>query len=243
MVKKGPKQVPESLKKLQARIDQSKQHREKALKDLEAQKSALSAEAQSKAEKYLQEYIHAETQSAENHAKAKKNSQFWVDPEPKVLLVVRIKGINKIAPKPRKVLKLFRLLQLHNAVLIKNNKATRNMLRLIEPFVTFGYPSVETISRLVYKRGFIKVNKQRIPLNDNVQIHQVLGSKGINTVEDLIHQLVNCGEHFKECNNLMWTFKLSSPLKGFVHKRTSYIQGGDWGDREKKINELVSRML
>jgi 60S ribosomal protein uL30 len=243
MVKKGPKQVPESLKKLQARIAQAKQEREKAIKHLEEQKSALASEAGAKAEKYLHEYLAAETQSAESLAKAKKSGQFWVEPEPSVLLVVRIKGINKIAPKPRKVLKLFRLLQLHNAVLIKNNKATRNMLRLIEPFVTFGYPSVETISRLVYKRGYVKVNGQRIPLNDNTLIHQTLGSKGINTAEDLIHELVTCGPHFKQCNNLLWTFKLSSPLHGFVHKRTSFIQGGDWGNRERKINELVTRMI
>jgi large subunit ribosomal protein L7e len=243
MVKKGPKQVPESLKKLQARITQAKQQREKAIKDLEEQKTALASEAAVKAEKYLHEYLSAETQLAENVAKAKKSGQFWVESEPKVILVVRIKGINKIAPKPRKVLKLFRLLQLHNAVLIKNNKSTRNMLRLVEPFVTFGYPSAETISRLVYKRGYVKVNGQRIPLNDNTLIQQALGSKGINTVEDLIHELVNCGPHFRDCNNLLWTFKLSSPLKGFVHKRTSFIQGGDWGDRDRKINELISRMI
>jgi large subunit ribosomal protein L7e len=243
MVKKGPKQVPESVRKLQARIEQAKQAKAKASQDLEAQKSALAAEAQAKAEKYLAEYIHNETTSTQNRAQAKKNNQFWVESEAKVILVVRIKGINKIAPKPRKVLKLFRLLQLHNAVLVRNNKATRNMLRLIEPFVTFGYPSVQTISKLVYKRGYIKVNNQRIPLNDNVQISAVLGSKGIHCVEDLIHQLVTCGACFKECNNLLWTFKLSSPIHGFNHKRTSFIQGGDWGNREKQINNLVNRMI
>ena len=243
MVKKGPKKVPESLKKLQARIELAKQQKEKASKELEAQKAALATEAQAKAENYLQEYIRAEAASVQNHATAKKNSEFWVEAQPKVILVVRIKGINKIAPKPRKCLKLFRLLQLHNAVLIKNNKATRQMLRLIEPYVTFGYPSVQTISRLVYKRGYIKVNKQRIPLNDNIQIQAVLGSKGINCVEDLIHELVTCGPYFKECNNLLWRFKLSSPKHGFVAKRHSYIDGGDWGDRESKINNLVKRMI
>lgn len=243
MVKKGPKKVPESLKKLQARIELAKQQKEKTCKELEGQKAALATEALAKAEKYLQEYIHSDAVSVQNHATAKKNSEFWVGPQPKVILVVRIKGINKIAPKPRKILKLFRLLQLHNAVLIKNNKATRQMLRLIEPYVTFGYPSVQTISKLVYKRGYIKVNNQRIPLNDNIQIQNLLGSKGINCVEDLIHQLVTCGTHFKECNNLLWRFKLSSPIHGFKAKRRSFIQGGDWGDREGKINNLVKRMI
>ena len=198
MVKKGPRQVPESLKKLQARIELAKQQKAKASQELESQKAALAAEAISKGEKYLEEYIHAEALSIQNHATAKKNSEFWVDSEPKVLLLIRIKGINKIAPKPRKVLKLFRLLQLHNAVLVKNNKATKQMIKLIEPYVTYGYPSYQTISRLIYKRGYIKVNNQRIPLTDNLQIQAALGSKGINTVEDLIHELVTAGPHFKE---------------------------------------------
>lgn len=242
MVKKGPKKVPESLRKLQERVEQAKQLKEKTCKELEAQKAALATEALAKAEKYLEEYIRADALSVQNHATAKKNSSFWVEPEGKVFLVIRIKGINKVAPKPRKILKLFRLLQLHNAVLVKNNKATRQMLRLIEPYVTYGTPSYQTISRLVYKRGYIKVNKQRIPLNDNVQIQTVLGSKGINCVEDLIHQLVTCGPQFKECNNLLWRFKLSSPIHGFKAKRNSFIQGGDWGNRETKINSLVKRM-
>jgi large subunit ribosomal protein L7e len=243
MVKKGPKQVPESLKKLEARIELAREQKERAAKELEAQKAALSAEAQNKAEKYLGEYINAEATSIQNHAIAKKNSEFWVEPEAKVILVIRIKGINKIAPKPRKILKLFRLIQLHSAVLVKNNKATRQMLRLIEPYVTYGFPSYQTISKLVYKRGFIKVNKQRIPLNENIQIQAALGSKGINCVEDLIYQLVTCGPHFKESNNLLWRFKLSSPIHGFVAKRHSYIQGGDWGNRENKINNLVKKMI
>jgi large subunit ribosomal protein L7e len=243
MVKKGPKQLPDSLRKLQTRIEHAKQQKAKASQDLEAQKTALAAEAQTKAEKYLSEYIQTEAASIQNRATAKKNSEFWVEAEPKVLLVLRIKGVNKIPPKPRKVLKLFRLLQLHNAVLIKNNKATKNMLKLVEPYVTFGYPNVQTITKLVYKRGYIKVNNQRIPLNDNVQIQAALGNKGINCAEDVIHQLINCGPHFKECNNLLWTFKLASPKKGFVHKRASFIQGGDWGTREFQINGLVKRMI
>ena len=243
MVKKGPKQIPESLRKQRARIELALKEKEKANQELDAKRAALATEAQAKGEKYLEEYIRSETASLQNQATAKKNSQFWVEPEPKSFLVVRIKGINKIPPRPRKILKLFRLLQLHNAVLVKNNKATKQMIKFIEPYVTYGYPTYNTISRLVYKRGFIKVNGQRIPLTDNLQIQSALGNKGINCVEDLINQLVTVGPLFKECNNLLWRFKLASPSGGFVHKRTSFIQGGDWGNREKKINSLVVKMI
>jgi large subunit ribosomal protein L7e len=49
---------------------------------------------------------------------------FYVDAEPKYMLVIRVKGIAKVPPKPRKILQLFRLLSIHNAILLINNRAT-----------------------------------------------------------------------------------------------------------------------
>ena len=62
-------------------------------------------------------------------------------------------------------------------------------------------------------------------------------------VEDLVHEIFTVGPAFKQANNFLWPFKLSSPLRGFAKKRHPYQQGGVWGNREEKINELVSRMM
>ena len=43
---------------------------------------------------------------------------------------MRIRGINQVSPKVKKVLQLFRLRQINNGVFIKLNKATINMLRI-----------------------------------------------------------------------------------------------------------------
>ena len=67
--------------------------------------------------------------------------------------------MSKVAPKQKKIMELFKLFRIGHAVFIKNNKATMNMLRQIEPYVTYGYPSKRTIKNLVYKRGFGKVNR------------------------------------------------------------------------------------
>jgi hypothetical protein len=48
------------------------------------------------------------------------------------------------------------------------------MLQFIEPYVTYGKPSLKTINDLVYKRGFGKVMKQRVPLTHNSVIEKVL---------------------------------------------------------------------
>ena len=87
----------------------------------------------------------------------------------------------------RKVLQLLRLKQLHNGVFLKArlwlsiaaiapigrpktackkhhlariwqvNKPILNMLKLVQPYVTYGFPSLKTVRELIYKRGFGKV--------------------------------------------------------------------------------------
>jgi len=47
-------------------------------------------------------------------------------------------SINHLAPQIRKILQLFRLRQIHNATLVRINRATLNMLKKVEPYVTFG---------------------------------------------------------------------------------------------------------
>merc|ERR1712176_863132 len=175
---------------------------------------------------------------------AKTAGNFFVEPEAKLLFVMRIVGIIKLSLKPRKVLQLLRLKQLHNGVFLKVNKPILNMLKLVNPYITYGYPSLKTVRELVYKRGFGKVNKQRIALSDNEIITQNLGKHGIFGMEDLIHEIYTVGPHFKQASNFLWPFKLSAPKGGFVCKRHGFGEqrGGDWGNREDLINELISRM-
>mmetsp|Transcript_39931 Transcript_39931/g.38484 ORF Transcript_39931/g.38484 Transcript_39931/m.38484 type:complete len:118 (-) Transcript_39931:174-527(-) len=117
------------------------------------------------------------------------------------------------------------------------------MIRRVEPYITFGYPSRKTISDMVYKRGYGKVNNQRIPLTDNAIVEKVLGAKGFVCVEDLINEIATVGPHFKEVNNFLWPFKLNSPRKGIEKKRHPYLNRGAFGNREEKINNLVKKML
>ena len=42
---------------------------------------------------------------------AKANNQFFVEPEAKLIFCMRISGVNKMSPKPRKILQLLRLKQ------------------------------------------------------------------------------------------------------------------------------------
>merc|ERR1711972_82022 len=139
---------------------------------------------------------------------AKVAGNFFVEPEAKLIFIVRIVGIIKMSPKPRKVLQLLRLRQIHNGVFLKVNKPILQMLKLVQPYVTYGYPTLRSVRELVYKRGFGKVNKQRIPLSDNAIITEALGEHGIFGMEDLIHEIYTVGPHFKQATNFLWPFKL-----------------------------------
>ncbi|CAN1277595.1 60S ribosomal protein L7-4 [Linum perenne] len=105
-----------------------------------------------------------------------------------------------------------------------------------------GYPNLKSVKELIYKRGFGKLEKQRIPLTDNSIVEKGLGKFGIICVEDLIHEIMTVGPHFKEANNFLWPFKLSAPLGGLKKKRNHYVEGGDAGNREDYINEIIRRM-
>merc|ERR1712118_568753 len=164
------------------------------------------------------------------------------EPEAKLIFCMRITGINKMSPKPRKILQLLRLKQLHNGVFLKVNTPIINMLRYVAPYVTFGYPNLKTVRELIYKRGHVKVNKQRLPITNEL-ISEKLGQFGIEGVEDLIHEIYTA-PHFKEASNFLWPFKLSAPRGGFVKKRHGYgeVRGGDWGNRGELMNDLIRRM-
>ena len=110
---------------------------------------------------------------------AHKNGAFFIEGEGRLAIVVRIRGINQVSPKVKKILRLLRLLQIHNAVFVRLNKATSEMLRLVEPYIAYGYPNLKTVRELIYKRGYAKLNGQRVPIVDNEQIERVLGKFGI----------------------------------------------------------------
>ena len=109
-----------------------------------------------RAEAYVKEYLSREKEEIRLKRAARQAGNFYVPAQAKVYFVVRIRGcvynpigsewsksdllnsVNEIAPKPRKILQLLRLLQINNGVFVKVTKATEQMLRLVEPYITYG---------------------------------------------------------------------------------------------------------
>jgi len=235
--------VPESLLKKRKTLDEIKAKRDAARTETIKKKKADRKIIFKRAEKYVKEYRANEKALVRAKRQAKNNGNYFVEDMPKVLLVVRVRGIMRVDPKTKKILQLLRLRQLNNATFMKVNFATMTMLQCVEPYVTYGKPSLKTINDLVYKRGFGKVNKQRIPLTSNRVVAESLGKCDVICVEDIIHEIATCGPHFKEVNNFLWPFKLSNPLGGFSNKGIHFAEGGDAGNREELINKLIAKMI
>ena len=234
--------VPASFEKKTKRVEEEKKTLAKARADRKALISKRRSEWTERAKNYHESLLKAEAHLIAEKREARNTGNFYMAPEAKVAFVIRIKGINHIRPQVKKILRLFRLRQLNNGVFIKVNKATMNMLKRIEPYVVYGYPNRKTVSDLIYKRGFAKINHARIPLSDNTIIEQSLGKFGITCIEDLIEEIYQVGPHFKEANSFLWTFKMNNPRGGWRNKNHSFQNDGDWGNREEEINGLLRRM-
>ncbi|XP_048452267.1 60S ribosomal protein L7 [Rhincodon typus] len=128
-----------------------------------------------RAESYHKEYRQMYRREIRLARMARKANNYYVPAEPRLAFVIRIRGINGVSPKVRKVLQLLRLRQIFNGVFVRLNKASINMLRIAEPYIAWGYPNLKSVRELIYKRGFGKIKHQRIALTDNSLIEKKLG--------------------------------------------------------------------
>merc|ERR1712057_121205 len=195
------------------------------------------------AEKYVKEYRNMAKQRVRMHRQAKAAGNHFVDAEAKLAFVVRIRGLNDMHPKTKKILQIMRLRQMNLGVFMKISKASTEMLKRVEPYLSYGYPNLKSVRELIYKRGFGKINHQRVPLNDNSVVEAGLGKYGIMCMEDLIHEIYTVGPHFREANNFLWPFKLRPAKGGQAKKRLGFNEGGQAGNREENMNALIAKML
>merc|ERR1712216_1084641 len=213
--------VPESV--LKKRKTQEKIGAEKAAAAEVAKKERKEKRvaAYKSAEKYVKEYRAIAKQRVRMHRQAKAAGNHFVDAEAKLIFVVRIRGLADMHPKTRKIMNLMRLNQMNIGVFMKVSKAATEM----------------------HKRGYGKINKQRIPLNDNAVVEKGLGKYGIMCMEDLVHEIFTVGPHFREANNFLWPFKLRPAKGGQPKKRLGFNEGGKAGNREENMNALIAKML
>merc|ERR1712021_20953 len=235
--------VPETILKRRKRQSENRAARTAQLAKDRLARRAKRVDIFKRAEKYVKEYRDQERDDLRLKREARKSGNYHVPSEPKLAFVMRIRGINQVAPKVKKVLQLFRLRQINNGVFIKLNKATISMLRICEPYIAWGTPNLKSVRELIYKRGFVKIDGKRTPITSNDLIENTLGRHGIICVGDLVHEIMTVGPNFRYASNFLWPFKLNTPTGGWRKKTNHFVEGGDFGNREDKINPLLRKMV
>merc|ERR1712193_577206 len=179
--------VPETILKRRKRQAENRANRAKAAIAEKQARRKKRIEIFKRAEKYVKEYSNKERDEIRLARDAKKEGNYYVQAEPKFAFVIRIRGLNQ---------------------------ATINMLRICEPYITWGTVNLKSVRDLIYKRGFVKVDGKRTPITSNDIIEERLGKFGIICVEDLVHEIMTVGPNFKYATNFLWPFKLNTPTGG-----------------------------
>ncbi|KAL1773865.1 60S ribosomal protein L7, partial [Sigmodon hispidus] len=129
--KKKVPSVPETLKKKQRNFTELKVKRlwqKIALKTLRKARRKFIYE---RAKHYHKEYRQMYQTEIRMARMARKAENSYVPAEPKLAFAIRIRGINGVSPKVRKVLQLLHLRQIFNGTFVKLNKASINLLRIV----------------------------------------------------------------------------------------------------------------
>lgn len=143
----------------------------------------------------------------------------------------------------RRTLASLRLRNIHEGVFLRYDEKTRKMLHLVEPWVVYGKPSMAVVNDLITRRGCGYVDRQRVPLSDNVTIEKALGNKNIICVEDLVHEVYTVGDSFHEATRFLWPFSLTDSKTQFERQVLKLKDGKDYGDKGEAINEYIKQVL
>ena len=92
-------------------------------------------------------------------------------------------------------------------------------------------------------RGFGKLDARRTPITSNNIIKQKLGKYNIICIKYLVHKILNVGPNFKYASRFLWPFKLNTQTGGWRKKTHHLVEGGDFGNREEKVNNLLHTMV
>ncbi|KAL6956662.1 hypothetical protein U1Q18_006835 [Sarracenia purpurea var. burkii] len=174
--------------------------------------------------------------------RGKRKRRALLSAESKLLFIIRIGGKNYMHTKTGKILYSLRLRRIFNGVFLKANDRIMEILQMVEPYITYGYPNLKSVKDLIYKKGVAKIGKQSAPLTDNNIIEQELGKYGIVCIEDIVNEVATVGPHFKEVSHFLCPLTLNGPEKELRGRKKLFEHGGDARNRKEHINELISKM-
>lgn len=153
-----------------------------------------------------------------------------------MLAVIRIRGRANIRRELQYALNLLNLTRVNHLVLLAGKEEEKGMLKKVEPYITWGEISKETLEKLLEKRARLAGNKR---------LHaEFLKENKVKGFSELAEKVLGNSKVLQEIG-IKRVFRLTPPKKGFERKgiKKSFSIGGVSGYRGEKINEIILRMI
>ncbi|XP_020512633.1 60S ribosomal protein L7-like 1 [Labrus bergylta] len=160
----------------------------------------------------------------------------------RLAFAIRIREIKGVSPKVMKMVQMLRLRKIFSGAFVKINKTSVAMMKILEPYVAWGFPNLKSVRELILKRGQTRVGRRRVPLTDNTFIEQHMGKQGIICLEDLIHEIYSVGKGFRVANNFLLPFRLSVARHAARDKAGLLKDLGNPGFRGADINSIIRQL-
>ncbi len=159
-----------------------------------------------------------------------------MEEKPKLLAVIRIRGMVGAHREVRETMAYLRLHRNNHMTLVPSTPSYVGMLQKVKDYITWGEISKDVLIKVLEKRGRLVGNKRLT--EENVK------SLGFNSIEELADALYNLKVKLKDIEGLKPIFRLRPPRKGFKYSiKRPYGSKGETGYRGEAINELILRML
>jgi len=160
-----------------------------------------------------------------------------LEPDGRLMAVIRIKGRIGLKPKVKKTLELLRLKRKFYATLVPYKPEIKGMLQVAKDAVTFGEIDEETLKLLLEKRGKTYGDKK-------VNWEEIVKNLNMKSMDELCNALLAGKIRIKDIPGLKPYFRLTPPSGGFKGStKKSFKEGGETGYRGQEINKLLRRMV
>ncbi|KAK2116395.1 60S ribosomal protein L7-like 1 [Saguinus oedipus] len=137
-----------------------------------------------------------------------------------VVCIERIDGVSLLV---QRTIARLRLKKIFSGVFLKVTPQNLKMLRIVEPYVTWGFPNPKSVRELILKRGQARVKNKTIPLTDNTVIEEHLGK-------------------FGEISWFLCPFHLSVARHATKNRVGFLKEMGTPGYRGERINQLIRQL-
>ncbi|XP_024103553.1 ribosomal protein uL30-like isoform X3 [Pongo pygmaeus] len=216
--------VPENLLK--------KRKAYQALKATQAKQALLAKKEQRKGKglrfKRLESFLHDSWRQKRDMVRLRrlemKPHALELPDKHSLAFVVRIERIDGVSLLVQRTIARLRLKKIFSGVFVKVTPQNLKMLRIVEPYVTWGFPNLKSVRELILKRGQAKVKNKTIPLTDNTVIEEHLG------------------KHFQEISWFLRPFHLSVARHATKNRVGFLKEMGTPGYRGERINQLIRQL-